>query len=88
MVCLLLLQDKGLYNLALYRTTKQGFPISDMWTVTKHELIYVGPLNLVHIVLYLQTVVTWKTEVMGYNNKMDLRQISFGKRIKVIQDCV
>jgi len=29
-VCSLLLQDKGLYDFALYRTTKQGFPISDM----------------------------------------------------------
>jgi len=53
------------------------------------ELIYVGPLNLVHIVPYLHTVVTWNTKVMGYNMKMDLRQISFGKRRKkVVQDCV
>lgn len=86
-VCLLLLQDKDLYNFALYRTTKQGFPISDMWTVTMQELIYAGPLNPFHIVLFLQTVVTWKTKVMGHN-KMDLRQISFRKRIKAIQDCV
>jgi len=53
------------------------------------ELIYVGPLNLVYTVPYLHTVVTWKTKVMRYNMKMDLRQTSFGnRREKVVQDYV
>jgi hypothetical protein len=65
MVCWLLLRDKGQYNVALYRTTKQGFPVSDMQTDVMQELIYFGPLNPVHIVLYLHIVVTWKTKMMG-----------------------